>query len=471
MTQSLKMSSYLPRFALLALVIFLPVHTHAVDLDLEDAVQIARENSRVIEAADARAKAAGEMRWEAYGYLMPKIDVMEVAIRTNQPGDVFGLSMNRRENMVGLMGQAFGMGAHENGDLFTTGWDNDIMVDPAPTNFYITRVQAEMPLFTGGMITNRIRQARLMADAGELNAAREQDQVLFDVTTAWTNVSKAQEFLDLLQRAHSTTKAHVQMARDYHEAGFLVSSEVLRAEVYLAKMVEMVASARNGSNLARAALNFHMGIDQTTVHSLGTMPALPSLMDSLSDWTVQALSSRDDLEAARRQLKAGELEQWVAGSAFLPTLGVQANYDYYADEAFNMDDKGHFSVKGALSFNIFSGGSDRARVSKAKHNARAYRKDVERFEEGVRLQVQQAFGNYETAGLRHTAALASLDAGRENLRVSEDRFREGVAKMIDLLDAETALRELEVRELVARYDRHVAAWELRHAAGQDIVEF
>ncbi len=471
MTQRLKISRWIPQITMLALAVLMPLQSYAEGLNLEDAVLIARENSRVMDAADARAAAAGEMRWEALGYLMPKVDLMEVAIRTNQPGDVFGLSMNRREDMVGLMGQAFGMGAHENGDLYSMGWNNDLMVDPEAENFYITRVQAEMPVFTGGMITNRIRQAHLMADAGELNAAREKDQVLFDVTTAWTNVSKAREFLDLLMRAQATTEAHVKMARDYFEAGFLVSSELLRAEVYLAEMKEMVASAQNGVNLAQAALNFHMGIEQTTEHILGTMPALPELDKALSEWITQAFTNRADLEAARRQLKAGELEQWVAASAFMPTLGVQANYDYYEEDAFDLTDKGHFSIKGALTFNIFSGGSDRARLSKARHSARAYRKDVERFEEGVRLQVQQAFGNYETAGLRHATALASLDAGRENLRVSEDRFREGVVKMLDLLDAETALRELEVRELVARYDRHVAAWELRHAAGQEIVEF
>ena len=174
MTQGATRGRWFPKLALIALLGSLPAQVHAGEstLSLEDAVQLARDNSRVIEAADARAAAAGEMRWEAYGYLMPKVDLMEVGMRTNQPGDVFGLSMNRRDNMVGLMGQAFGMNADGTGYLYSTGMDNDIMVDPEPMNFYITRVQAEMPLFTGGMITSRIRQARLMADAGELNAAR-----------------------------------------------------------------------------------------------------------------------------------------------------------------------------------------------------------------------------------------------------------------------------------------------------------
>jgi outer membrane protein len=443
----------------------------AESLSLDDAVRLGREHSRVVKAAEARAESAGEMRWEALGYLMPKVDLMGIAIRTEQPGEVFGLMMNRRDDMVGLMGQAFGMTADPStGALYTMGMDNDVMVNPDPMNTYITRVQAEMPLFTGGMIYNRIRQANLMADATELGSERDTRQVDYDVVKAWTDLAKAREFLDLLKRSQSTTEAHVKMAGDYHEAGFLVSSEVLRAKVYLAEMDEMVTRADNGTRLALAALNFHLGIDQSTDHSLGSMPLLPSLLENdLDYWTMLALAERQDLEGARKQLKAGELEQHVAASAFLPTVGLQGAYDYYDDTLFGTEE-GSYSIKAAVTFNVFKGGSDRARFAQARHNARAWREDVDRFTEGVKLQVQQAYGDYEAALLRHEASSASLDAARENLRVVEDRFREGVAKMIDLLDAETALRESEVRELVARYDSYLAAWRLRHAAGQDIVE-
>ena len=41
-------------------------------------------------------------------------------------------------------------------------------------------------------------------------------------------------------------------------------------------------------------------------------------------------------------------------------------------------------------------------------------------------------------------------------------------RMIDLLDAETALREAEVRELVARYDATLAAYRLNFATGVEV---
>jgi outer membrane protein TolC len=454
---------------LIAVLVGWPLHSNAEQLDLNKAIEIARANSHVIMAAKERQESAKQQKLEAYGYLAPKIDLMEIATRTEQPGEVFGLNMNRREDIVGQMGQAFGMNADDTGYLFSTGMNNDVMVNPDPMNTYITRIQAEMPIFTGGMIWSRIKQAGLMADAEELQTNRDTKQVDFDVAKAWTDLAKAREFLELINRARSTTLAHVKIARDYAEAGFLVSSDLLRAEVYLAEMEEFVARAINGTKLAEAALNFNLGITQTTSHELGEIPPRPSTAGGLDSWIKKAVSTRQDLAGAKLKARAGELEKLVAASAFLPTVGVQGRYDFYDDKIFG-NDEGSYSVSGVIKFNIFSGGSDRARFAKARHNGRAWNQDLERFEEAVRLQVQQAYGDYEASLLRNAAAVQAQDAGRENLRVVEERFKQGIAKMIDLLDAETALRELEVRELVSRYDTYLSAYRLRNATGLSIVE-
>jgi len=55
------------------------------------------------------------------------------------------------------------------------------------------------------------------------------------------------------------------------------------------------------------------------------------------------------------------------------------------------------------------------------------------------------------------------------LRITDERFQQGLEKMIDLLDAETALREAEVRELTARYDEAFALFRLHFATGFSLI--
>jgi outer membrane protein TolC len=59
-----------------------------------------------------------------------------------------------------------------------------------------------------------------------------------------------------------------------------------------------------------------------------------------------------------------------------------------------------------------------------------------------------------------------LRAAAEVQRITEERFRQGVVKMLDLLDADTARREAETRELVARAEAHQALLQLAVKAGR-----
>ena len=71
--------------------------------------------------------------------------------------------------------------------------------------------------------------------------------------------------------------------------------------------------------------------------------------------------------------------------------------------------------------------------------------------------------------IRHTTAESSLAAATEAVRVRQSRFKQGLDKMIDLLDAETGLREAEMRELVARYDVILDTHRLRYVSGASLI--
>jgi outer membrane protein TolC len=118
------------------------------------------------------------------------------------------------------------------------------------------------------------------------------------------------------------------------------------------------------------------------------------------------------------------------------------------------------------SINLLAGGSDKAAAAAARWEARAGQEDVARFAEGVRLETRQAYEAAVTARARHATATKALEAAREAERITSERFKTGVVKMIDVLDAATARREAETRELVARVDAHTAALRLAVMAGR-----
>jgi outer membrane protein TolC len=120
----------------------------------------------------------------------------------------------------------------------------------------------------------------------------------------------------------------------------------------------------------------------------------------------------------------------------------------------------------AVGMDLFAGGSHRAALAAARAEAQAASAQVSLFSEAVMLEVRQAFTQAQVAISRLETARKALRAAAEVQRITEERFRQGVVKMLDLLDADTARREAETRELVARAEAHQALLQLAVKAGR-----
>lgn len=420
-------------------------------LSIRQAMDEAAASHPSLRAAESRAQSAKAQARQAIGYRLPSIDISESFVRTSNPAEAFAFQMNQERFSMA----EFGNPANDpnNPDLLNT---------------YMTRAEASLPVFTGGMLHARSRQANLMARAASLELTRTRESVALDAAKAWLNLSKAREYRDLMRRSLATAEAHLARAKEYFEQGMLAPSDILRAEVFVAEIREYSAKADEQEQLAQAALNFQRGRPQGEAIVLSQIDHKDPVDTEASSAIETALAQRPDLRAAHQKLKAGKEEVTATRSAFLPQIGLTAHYDWYDDELFG-DNGESWAIMGQAKFNLFRGGSDRNAWKKAALDAEAGAYDVRRFEEGVELEVRQALAEQSSAKLRSEAAQTALKSGRENLRVSEARFNQGVAQMTDLLDAQTALRELEVRELSARYDLQLAAYNVRFVTGQPLL--
>jgi outer membrane protein len=417
----------------------------AEHLTLASALATAREHAREATAARDRADATNERLGQAKGSRLPALSVYEIWIRTDSPAEAFALKLNQ---------------ARFSFADFVAGDPNR----PQALNTAISRVQLSLPLYTGGELSGRITQAQLAAAAGDDTAAWASEQAALAAAESYVRVEQAREYVGLLERARETVHAHVELARAFAEQGMIVRSEVLRAEVELARLDDLLEEAQGRARVAAAELAFRLGADQGTAWELDPLPLPAPLGEGLEGWLASA-NARKDLSAARCLLRAAEREERVRRAAFLPRLGVVGQADWVDDTVFGSHGSST-SVMAVASLSVFAGGTDRAAAAAARWEAKAGSEDVARFEEGVRLEVRQAFEEAVTARRRQATAIRALAAAREAERITEERFKKGVVKMIDLLDAATARREAETRELVARADAAAAMLRLAVRSGQ-----
>ena len=430
---------------LLAISTFSAATLAAEPLTLRNAMAQARLRAREVTAATARKEAAMSRADQARGYRLPSVTLTESWVRTDSPAEAFALKMNQ---------ERFSFAE------FLTSDPNR----PDPLDTAMTRLEASMPLFTGGELSGRIDQAELAAGSATDAETWSGHQAAAQAAEAFIMLAQAGEYVSLLEHARDTVKAHVELARAYAEQGMLVRSELLRAEVELARVEDLLADARGKSHIASANLAFRLGLDQGTTFELAPLPAPVALDDTLDGW-LQTAAERKDLAAARQMLRAGELEERVMKAGYLPKVGVAARADWVDDQLFGTHGDST-SIFAFASINLVAGGSTRASAAAARWEAKAGAEDVKRFEEGIALEARSAFEEASAARARHATALQAVAAAAEAERITNERFRTGVVKTIDVLDAANARRETETRELVARAEASAALVRLALRSGR-----
>jgi outer membrane protein TolC len=414
-------------------------------LTLAETLRRGRENAREVVAAEARRQAAEARVSQARGFRLPSLNLTALWTRTNNPAEVFALKLNQG----------------------TFSFPDFVQSDPnspAPINAGITRAEIALPLFTGGELSGRIDQAKLAAEAAGKSADWAGNTAALSAAEAYVMVAQAEEYASLLRKARETVAAHVALAGRYVEQGMLVRSELLRAEVELARVDDLVMEVDGRVRVANANLAFRLGAPGGAVWQLAPLPEPRPVDGPVEAWLDTAIT-RPDLASAQKLLAAGELEEKVRMAPYWPKLAFVARGELYGEHAFGSSGTSG-SLLAVATWNVFAGGSDRAAAIAAREEARAGREDVARFAEGVRLEVRQAFEESRTACARSETARKALAAARETERITDERFRSGVVKMLDLVDATTARREAETRELVTRAEAHAAALRLAVKAGR-----
>ena len=418
-------------------------------LTVDQAVAEALVANPAVQAASARAEAGQARTGQAKGHRWGRLDLAETFSYSDNPAEVFAMTLNQ--------------GNFDFDEFFTSDPNS-----PDGLSTWMTTLDFTLPVYTGGTIGTRVEQAESMAGAAVETARHAAEQAAFDTTTAFVNLAKARENVELVSKAHRTTTEHVALAERYAEQGLILTADVLEARVYLSEMDELLEQAKNGARLAEAALNFHMGADQSTPRTLAPLPRPSAVSGELDDWIQAAVDRRHDLSAARQQLAAGRLETKAARSGYMPEVAVVGRYGLYDDQIFGSN--GHSgSIMAVAKINLFGGIADSKAHRAAELDTVGFEADIRRFEEGVRLEVRQAWQDLATARARRATAEDVLAAANEALRVREQRFTQGLERMVDLLDAETALREAETRELVARYDVALSTYRLHFVSGASLI--
>ena len=343
-----------------------------------------------------------------------------------------------------------------------------------PTNISLTLPQRQeatvriaAPLFEP-RVQEGVRIARAQRDATIADRGTQRRQLVADVQTAYLQYARASLAADLYAATVPLLDEALRVSERLLTAGKVTPDNVLRARAEQAAVVQQRDAARQLASAARQQFNYLAGrpIDAPMTLFADSLLAFDDRYTRTADLTAartKALAAREELVQLDRAADAVDGQRRLARAAYLPSVSVALDYGFQGN-AIRFDSNRDFAVGSVvLSWNLFNGGQDRARVQQAALGRAALGAQREDAARSITLQVSVA---HDAAGVARTAittATERLTAASRTFDLVQRRFSEGLASQLELLDARTALTAAQVNRLITTYDFYQRVVEFERA--------
>jgi outer membrane protein len=343
------------------------------------------------------------------------------------------------------------------------------------TKSYTTSLSMNQTLYDFGKTGNAYDAARLGTLSLERDAERISHEVVLNVKQSYYALLAAKKLVEVAQKTVEQTESHLKQAEAFFRSGSKPRYDVTRSEVEVNNAKLGLINAKNGVRIRTIALNNAMGIDPgrstDIVEALPEVPALPTLEQAQLD----AFQDRPDMKRMEADIAAARARMTAEQANYLPTLSANAAYNWangstemgpFLGTMFKGDVQNSWNAGIMLTLPLFQGGLTKGRIAEARANLLALEAQRDGVKQSILLEVNQAFADLESAAARVDVMEKTLQKARENLDISQGRYKAGVGPYIEVTDAQLSSVNSETDRIKALYDYHLAIAQLLKAMGR-----
>jgi len=344
------------------------------------------------------------------------------------------------------------------------------------TRDYGLQFSLSQALYTGGRLSGSYRISKLSRDAARADLERLEADVTLGVIRAFFSYLLARESVSVAEEAIRTAEEFLRVVRARYDAGEASNFEVMRAEVEVSDLEPALIDVRNAVATAELGLRNVMGMNlDRQVGFTGTLEApsdsarpggRPAEVD-LAGAVDQALSRRPELRMMQARAEIAGQSLNVAKAGRLPTFSLSATYDLRSDALSVDSDDWDETYAGYLvmSLPIFDGLRTRSQIAASMSGIRQAEIAIADLRSAIELEVRTSLLDVDAAGQRLSSQEKSVEMAAEGLRIANERYLQGLATNLDVMDAQLVLTRARNHRLRALHDLGLARANLDRAAG------
>ncbi|WP_318463716.1 TolC family protein [Photobacterium leiognathi] len=419
-------------------------------------------------AKRANVEQAEHMQDAASDLYLPTVTVGANYTRLDQdvklsPSDLFG-SMPASQNAE--LQKVIGRIISNNPEIasFAGQLNNAFTSTIADRDVLTSSVRAIWPIFTGGRISAAQDIAQGKTQEAKYMLAMMQQAKFEDLSRFYFGVVLAEKVVETRKEVEAGLKRHYEHAVKLQQQGQIAKVERLQAEsAYDKAKVDTQKSVRD-LEIAQVALTKLLQQSSTTVPT--TKLFINSSLPPMSSFINKTLASYPGLHIldAKRKQADGLID--VEKGKYYPEVYLYGDYNLYESDSLAAKMAPDWAVGIGVSVPLIdsSGRSGKVKaahsmVTQVNHLRAQAEQDLSVLVEKTYREANQALEEYN--GLKSSLALA-----KENIRLREKAFSQGLSTSLDVVDAELYLSAVKTQRLAAAYQYVMCLTRLLAISGE-----
>ncbi len=334
-------------------------------------------------------------------------------------------------------------------------------------DFFTAEADLTQVLWDGGRRAAALAASRRSEAATELKGKVDVQVAQLEGLGAYLKVLVLKAERQVVNQRIASLEEHLRIAQDLYDQGIVARNDLLGTQVRLRVVKDQVGQIENGIAVATETLSRLMG--RSPGESLALPSALPSpppLPDGLSGLKQRAADDNPRLTALRARLTVDKSVVAARKGESWPSLFAQASHTYQENQFLAYPNANALFV--GVSWQAWENGSRKAAVRQAEIAVEKTRSEIADLARAVEIDVGQAFRDFTQALREADTARENVEAAEENLRIEEDQYKSGLARTIDVLDAESTLAESRFSLVDQHYTAYLKEGLLAAATGLDL---
>lgn len=311
-----------------------------------------------------------------------------------------------------------------------------------------------------------LRGAKTGAQVAQANYQAVVQDILASVAQTYFANLRNLRRLDVLDANIARARSLLELARNQLAAGVATQIDVTRAEAQVAQAeqarLQQVTTLYQSELLLKRILDLESG-GQLKLADFQVRRADAALFTFSDEKT--AFEKRADYLAAQKALEQTQIDVRSAKFERLPALSLTGTYGYASANFDDNSKQEQWSAGVGLSVPVFDGlrnGANR-RIALSRQRAQAAR--VHNLELQITSELRLALQDAGSRNAQIAVADKNLQLAQEELRLAQQRYRQGVADNREVVEAQNRLAIADDNFVEAVYQYNLSRVELARTRG------